>query len=303
MNLSLIKKLCVVKKIELYNVLFKYLKKYGYKNIVAKPKYIIAEGDLPICLIAHMDTVFSYEPYMDDFFYDAHKKVLWNPGGSGFDDRAGIYIILNLLNEGFRPHIIFTDEEEMGGIGAYELIGDFSECPFEDCRALVQLDRANRNDCVFYFCDNKDFEKYISSFGFKFDIGTFTDISIIAPAWKIAAVNLSVGYEDEHTSCERLHCNWCDETLNKVRRMLTLSPNMKKYIYISKQHTYSKLRPWNCSPKEDDYEFLNEIFDYGNTCLICGKDLSKEEHTTVVDNEYNYRVCDDCWNKYYSDIN
>ena len=111
MNLSLIKKLCVVKKIELYNVLFKYLKKYGYKNIIAKPKYIMAEGDLPICLIAHMDTVFSQPQKKENFIYDQEQKILWGMGGSGFDDRAGIYAIIELLERGLRPHVIFTDGE------------------------------------------------------------------------------------------------------------------------------------------------------------------------------------------------
>ena len=302
MNLSLMKRLCEIDSKKLYGILWKYLEKYGYENIETKEKYIMAEGALPICLIAHMDTVFSHPPYHDDFFYDSHKKVLWNPGGSGFDDRAGIYIILNILEAGYRPHIIFTDEEEIGGIGAYSLVTDYPDCPFKDCRALIQLDRAYKDDCVFYQCDNKDFEKYISSFGFKFSIGTFTDISIIAPSWKIAAVNLSVGYEDEHTSCERLHCDWCDATFNKVKRILSLCIGMKKYVYIRREYNYSHLYDYSSlmSPKEDDDKYFKTLFNYGNTCLICGKDLNEGEGT-IVDTEYNYKVCDECWNKYYVD--
>ena len=36
----------------------------------------------------------------------------------------------------------------------------------------------------------KAMTEYIESFGFKVECGSFTDISIISPVWKTAAVNL-----------------------------------------------------------------------------------------------------------------
>ena len=202
MNLKLIKKLCSLPQNELIKLLYQYLKKKNYTNVQYDGMNLIAEGELPVCLIAHMDTVFNYLPH--EFFYDNQKRVLWAPGGAGFDDRTGIYIILTILDNGFKPSIIFTDKEECGGEGSEHLIKTFPQCPFKNCRALIQLDRANKDDCVFYNCDNIKFEKYISKFGFKYNWGTFSDISIIAPKWKIAATNLSVGYVDEHTQSTAL---------------------------------------------------------------------------------------------------
>ena len=108
--------------------------------------YIIAEGDLPVCLCAHIDTVFSHLP--ETFYYDQEKSVLWSPQGLGADDRAGNYAIIELLEKGHKPSIILTDEEEKGGLGAEALIKKFPECPFEDCRASIQFDRQGQQDAV-----------------------------------------------------------------------------------------------------------------------------------------------------------
>ena len=74
------------------------------------------------------------------------------------------------------------------------------------CKAIFQLDRRGSDECVFYDCDNPDFIKYVESFGFKEAYGSFSDISIIAPAWGVAAANLSVGYYLEHSNAEYLKC-------------------------------------------------------------------------------------------------
>lgn len=72
-------------------------------------------------------------------------------------------------------------------------------------KAIFELDRCGKDDMVFYGCNNPDFENYIEKFGFTFGWGTFSDISVIAPAWKVAAVNLSIGYVGEHMQTEILH--------------------------------------------------------------------------------------------------
>ena len=291
---------------QLQKILIKYLSNAGYQKIQYTNNFIIAEGDLPICLVAHMDTVFVRFPF--EFFYDPKKKVLWSDHGSGFDDRAGIYIILQCIESGFKPHIVFTQGEEKGGIGARSLIEFFSDCPFTDCRAIIELDRANENDSVFYDCDNSDFEKWINSFGFKTDSGTFSDISIIAPAWKIAAVNLSIGYMDEHTYSERLYCHWCDKTIEKVKKILKTSSNMLAYEYVPVEY-YSKI--WNQSygydpygfPTEDDEEdiFNDEYISSTrmNYCLLCNTHLNKDNTHIIPDTKYPYAVCNNCFNQYY----
>jgi hypothetical protein len=285
MKIAEIKKLCCIPTEILHNYLIKELKYFGYTNIQYNSEYIIAEGTYPVCLIAHIDTVFDSPQIMDNFYFDPRRKVLWGVDGSGFDDRAGVCAILEILKLGYRPSVIFTNKEEVGGIGSLLLIQRFPEIPFSDCRCLIQLDRANKNDCVFYNCDNTDFENYICNFGFEYRRGTFSDISILAPAWKIAAVNLSIGYVDEHTYNERLHIDWCNNTISKVCRILDDSFNMPFFEYVEfKIEKYSNI----LNKKE------NAI------CEWCGT----EGDVNVIASNYDIiYLCDSCKEQYDTWIN
>ena len=282
MNLKLMKKLCTLREDKLKKILVKFLKNKGYKNIIYNKDFLIAEGQLPICLVAHLDTVFQFLPKWDDFLYDSKKNVLWYPGGSGFDDRAGIYAIIELVNKGYFPHIIFTDKEEYGGIGAKALIQQFPQPPFE-AKAIIELDRANENDMVFYNCDNVSFEKYIGQFGFELSWGTFTDISIIAPEWRIAAVNVSIGYIDEHTQIERLYCDWCDKTIERVGWILeeTSKDTMPFFEYIP----YKLISYTHHSALET------------SSCLLCGK--QNGTLYKIDDNGFSYYLCEPCYHQCY----
>ena len=205
--------------------------------IVAEGAYIIAEGTCPICLVAHVDTVFKNKPGSEletkEILYDRVAKVLWSPAGLGADDRAGIYAILQLLNQtDSRPHIIITDKEELGGLGASQLIKDFPECPFNKTKFIIELDREGENDCVFYMCGNEAFSFFIEEYGFHEEIGSFTDISIIAPQWGVAAVNLSVGYKDEHSYLERLYMENLETTIEKVSNILLDSSDAAFFEYV-----------------------------------------------------------------------
>lgn len=302
------KKLCQIPEDYLQTVLVKLLKNAGYNKVqYLKDKFIVAEGTLPICLIAHLDTVFMSLPA--EFLYDYKQKILWSPYGSGFDDRAGVYGILQCIESDLRPHIIFTCGEEKGGIGAKEVTKFFPFCPFVDCRGLIELDRANHRDSVFYDCDNKDYENWINSFGFKTTWGSFSDISVIAPTWKIAAVNLSIGYMDEHSVAERLNCDWCDETIEKVKKILKESPNMLAYEYVpikyntkywTKAYGYEGI--YGSPQEEDDEDFYSyEDIDLNrmNRCLLCDRTLNEENRHIIPDEKYPYCVCEDCFNSYY----
>ena len=229
--IELLKSLLMKTQNELHNYLVEELKKY-YKNIIDNELFIAAPGDIPIVLVAHLDTVFTEESRKEILtFYDAEQGVLWSPNGLGTDDRAGVAMILWLLNTTkYRPHILFTHDEEIGGFGAKEAA---KAHPFDNIFYVIELDRMGMGECVFYNCDNKDFEKYINSFGFETDVGTFTDISFLCPIWGVAGVNLSVGYLWEHSFIETFFkYSWLD-TFNKLKNMLEFN-NGKRWNYIPK---------------------------------------------------------------------
>jgi hypothetical protein len=194
-----------------------YLKS-KYDKVIVHKDFIIAFGDIPIALVAHMDTVFKFP--VSDLYYDQKKGVLWSPEGLGADDRAGIFAIIKILQDGLRPSIILTTGEEEGGVGACALIEKYPECPFPGLKYMIQLDRHGTNDCVFYDCYCPEFVDYVESFGFCERWGSFTDISFLMPEWQIVGVNLSVGYEDEHSKQEILNINPLFDTIKKVKKML-----------------------------------------------------------------------------------
>lgn len=293
MKLELMEKLCGVSSEALYRILSKYLFRNGYKRIWREKTYILAEGNIPICLVAHMDTVFSHQVHDEDFIYDPVKQVLWHPHGAGFDDRAGIYAILDIIQSGYRPHIIFTDLEERGGIGASDVVEKYPDCPFKDCKCLIQLDRANEKDAVFYSCDNEEFAEYIETFGFVEDWGTFSDISILAPNWKIAAVNLSVGYLEEHTGNERLHCDWLEATIERVKKILDNADNMAAYKYIP--YVYTTITTYNKYMKPK-YMSIKQP----GRCSFCDAVVNNDKEGCYInEGNYNYIVCNPCFSQYF----
>lgn len=235
-----------------------------YKKVIQTDKYICAVGDIPIGLVAHLDTVFKYPA--QDVYYDPKKNVLWSPDGLGADDRAGVYAIVEIVNAGLRPHIIFTTDEETGGVGATALADRRS--PFKELNYLIQLDRRGSNDCVFYDCYNPSFISYVESFGFVEAWGTFSDISILCPAWKVCGVNLSVGYENEHSYIETLNFGHLCSTINKVKTMLTQAniPNFKYKRAIRPHINYFR----ELYPQEASYTETVR-------CFKCGYDVEEHE--------------------------
>lgn len=263
-----------------------------YDNVVETKAYIYAEGDIPIALVAHMDTVFEkqYRAYNKSILYDKEKGIMWYPRGAGFDDKAGIFAIFKILLDGYRPHVIFTTDEEIGGIGAIELIEKEEISPFSDLKYIIELDRQGKNDCVFYDCENIEFTKYVESFGFIESFGSFSDIDIICSEWGIAGVNLSIGYEDEHTQSEVLYVNAMYKTINKVEMMLEDADNAKHYKYILSKRArkmYSNTTSITLPGKNNT----------SSTCICdnCKKEVSLINSFDIVDQNNTLKnYCNDC---------
>ena len=121
----------------------------------------------PILPVAHMDIVHKKLPRVE---HDHEKNTLWSKTGLGADDRAGVAAILKIIEDGYRPYVLFTDEEESGCVGASIAI---KKLPVPDIKYIIELDRRGSNDAVYYDNDNPDFEKYVNSFGFTTATGSF----------------------------------------------------------------------------------------------------------------------------------
>lgn len=289
-------------------MLSKHLKK-NYSNVIETADYLIAEGEIPIALVAHMDTVFERFPKRRcELYYDVKKGIMWSPFGAGFDDRAGIFAILKIIEDGYRPHIIFTCDEEIGSLGAKKLAEKDPKSIFDELKYLIELDRAYDVDCVFYDNFNKDFTYYIESFGFEQDIGTSCDIKWICPEWKISGANLSIGYENQHTASEILNVNVLFSTIMKVREMLDDEVNIHKpFEYIINPELIA-----NCEGcgKEILKSKLNKVKKLdGTEIYYCESCPVKEEvyecgwcgDLIEIDEEPSELICEECKAPYAKD--
>ena len=249
----------------LLRMLEKIMKEVGYE-IVKNKRFLYAHRSdaIPVIMVAHLDTVHHSMP--KDIFWDKNQNVLWSPEGLGADDRAGVWGILELIRRGHFPNVLFTMDEEIGGIGAKiaaELIKP------EGVKFVIELDRKGSKDAVFYDCENPEFTKYVEGFGFKEEWGSFSDISYLCPKWGIAGVNLSTGYYDAHFKTEYLKVAELIDVLGKVESIFANLPE-EPFIYIESEFSYVKAATYY--PVSPRFLYPEE-----SLCKCCGFIATKAE--------------------------
>lgn len=200
--------------------LFKRLcKKFKGKVLISKGNFILVHGSAPILLVAHLDTV--HKELVRDICRTADGNILMSPQGIGGDDRCSVFALIKAYHFAqIKPHLLFTCDEEVGGLGAKKFCLAHQKKQLlenlDELKLIVEIDRRGANDAVYYDCDNPEFDAYISSKGYKTVQGSFSDISVIAPELGIAAVNLSSGYYNAHTKHEYINRVELDNTIQKV---------------------------------------------------------------------------------------
>ena len=206
---------------------------YDASTMIQNHSFLYAPGIDPMAVVAHVDTVFARKPdrivSVDGKWYATFDDGN-NSFGLGGDDRSGVYIIWRLLDLGHKPHVILLNDEEIGCVGAGEFVKDVQQCT--DIKYIVEFDRHGGDQAVYYGCDNKKFEKFITRCGFVSYIGRFSDIGVIAPAFRIAAVNLSIGVHNEHEVFEYVDASEVKSIIEKADKMLWNVPK-KPYKYIN----------------------------------------------------------------------
>lgn len=203
----------LLQDIELQQYLCKVLE-FNKRKMVLHHDFLYSPGTVPVLLVAHMDTVHTKPPTICK---SADGEIVMAPEGIGGDDRCGVYILMKIIEE-YDCHVLFTHDEECGGIGAKSFIksGIMPEVNF-----IVEPDRKGSNDAVYYNCFNVDFKEFVEdTTGYIERYGIFSDISIIAPHMNRAAVNLSCGYYNPHTSYEYVKMSEVKETAQAIKLMI-----------------------------------------------------------------------------------
>ena len=238
------KEICRMSESDLKAYLDQYLKSNGYITI-NEDGFLYAPGTEPVLVVAHLDTVHTQKVCE----INNRNGQISSPQGIGGDDRCGVFIIMNLIKE-LNCSVLFCEQEEHGCIGANKFVN--ATCTMEtadgesieskyvdnlDVNYIIEFDRRGNNDAVFYRCDNKDFTKFVTeTTGYKEENGSYTDISKIAPAAGIAAVNLSSGYYNAHTTNEYVVYSDMMHTLEVAKKLITTESEF--YEYIEKKYSY-----------------------------------------------------------------
>ena len=242
----LFEKICCMKQDKLKNWLVKRLEKIDKEKVVCGDGFVYYDGTFPVLLTAHMDTVHKVQcknvRYMT---LSTGKTSVWEKNGIGGDDRCGVYMILKLL-ERVDCSVLFCEDEEVGSIGAGKFVGT------ELCKALkgkfkyiIELDRANDKDAVFYEDDNEEFHKFITQNFWKETYGTWSDICELSPALEISSVNFSCGYYKAHTTMEYVILEEMETAIEEVYKVLLRTDlNAEPFKFERKVYAKSLYYGW-----------------------------------------------------------
>lgn len=241
---------------ELLNeILIEKMGTLGMTDYVHTPEYLMYHGNVPVMLVAHLDTVHQSPVATISKFQGTWSS----PQGIGGDDRCGIYMILDLIEAlPFKPYVLFPTDEEIGCVGTKKFLQDYPVNEF-DIKFLIEFDRKGRDEAIFYDCDNKDFHTFIlDNTSYKKGFGSYTDICHIMETWDVAGVNFSCGYYSAHTLSESVKTG---EMMNTIRVVYTL---LEKLDFEALPHYPAEIKPRYSYNYGTSYgnSYYNNVFNW-----------------------------------------
>ena len=255
-------------------------------------------------LVAHLDTVHKLLP-KNIWFSEDNTRIKADEGIGG-DDRCGVYAILHILNRLEKdkiPSVLFTTDEEIGGIGVGVFCKKFKNKKL-GVNAFIEIDRANAIDVVCYSDDNYELVEKFEEMGYKYNYGSYTDIVDLMETFDISGVNLSSGYYNAHTLNEYVDLKDLMWTIENVITFIK-NPNnyAKPYKYVEFRYTKSRYGggwdtlsngTWNYNNSYSYQKYGRDFYDDYEYCLICGK---KHNMADMLYTEDGY-ICEECFAQY-----
>lgn len=249
---KLFNKLCTLTKDNLKKYLVKKL------NMQSGDGYCFRQGTFPVLLTAHMDTV--HKKQANNVIYTTRKDgnvIATSPDGIGGDDRCGVYMILKIL-EKVDCSVLFCEDEEVGSVGAKKFITTDLCKQLKDekkFKYIIELDRANANDAVFYEDDNDEFHNFVTKEFYKKRWGTWSDICTLSPALEISSVNLSCGYYLPHTTNEYVIMQEMYKSIKETIKLLNRTDVTKEPFKFIRAYSYYSSMYNYYGDYYDDYDF------------------------------------------------
>ena len=244
--------ICRMTQPEVKEYMKKYLKSKFY-DVICEDGFLYAKGDVPVLLVAHMDTV--HKEKCGEIMQLGGR--ISSPQGIGGDDRCGIFIIANIVKE-LHCSVLLCEDEEIGGVGARK----FAQTDYIKnlgVNYMIEFDRKGNNDAVFYHCDNQDFINFVlDSTGFKEANGTYSDISTLMEPSKLCAVNLSSGYYNAHTKNEYVVYDEMFDTIAAAKGLIK-EECTEPFKYVKKEYKYTPTKTYNTPVQTSMFDKKNII--------------------------------------------
>lgn len=225
------------------------LEKYLPKNIQKDNwgNYFLEIGDSDTMFTCHLDTCCYHQSIVkhvkqDNFIQTDGSSIL------GADDKAGMTVLLYMIEKKVPGLYYFFVGEEVGGVGSSKAsAGDFSK--YKKC---VSFDRRGYNSIItdqFYgVCCSDEFAEALASelnnadstFRFSPDpTGMFTDSANFVYDIN-ECTNISVGYFSEHQTHEKQDIRFLERLCKAVVKVnwnnLPIVRELRNYQYVPKQY-------------------------------------------------------------------
>lgn len=273
-------KICKKNQKQLKSYLVDVLVSAGYKPVVEDGFIYAKEQNVPVLLTAHMDTV--HKEKVRNIVIEGNR--ISSPQGIGGDDRCGIYIIYKIITKtNLRPAILFCEDEEIGGVGSDKFTTSKISYELDNLKFLVELDRANATEAVYYSCGNEEFKSFVEkATGYKESWGTFSDICNLSPECGLASVNLSCGYYKAHTTDEYVVFDEMENTIDAVIDLLdaALDDEVKKFDYMEEKYSYLDDYDYGWGLLRNQYKYTR---NYKDIVIIWteGNDQFEDVYTAI----------------------
>jgi len=262
------------KEKDVYSFLSEEFKKDPYDNLY----HIIGSPDILFC--AHLDTVGG--PDSINIIHEFDGDIIKTNGKTilGADDKAGVVIMLEMIEKKVPGFYLFTVGEEKGCQGSSKLSKKMENKPddkFKNIKKIVAFDRSGYKSVITHQmqqrCCSDDFANDLAAklnkFGFSYQLdpeGYYCDSAEFADIIP-ECTNISVGYFDQHNNNERQDINFLIRLADACCKIdwfsLPIKRDPKKVEYIDSYYFSKKKKISEVDDEQefDDYDF--HPFDIG----------------------------------------
>lgn len=248
--------------------------------------YFVVEGDLDFGLVSHIDIVGNKVPKALNFKITGQNKVLEITNAEkailGADDKAGVATLLCVHNTNptaKKPWFLFFNYEETGCIGVSNFLNEKKDL-IAHLNYFIEFDRRGFQDSVFYDTKNLKFKNFINEmFNTKEAHGSTSDIRKITAALEISSVNISIGYQAEHTAAERLFPSVCIQRVNEVLELCTWEETIgtkSQYKEETPKYKYPAYQRYGSQYYYQDEFFEDDDFGPGSSFEHEAKRVAKD---------------------------